>query len=69
MYAYEDFIEGKPIHPPPGSTPLNMPYGYVPPQRVGFCAVSGIDFAHFCLESVPDPVLEVRGSPVIQTLR
>ena len=37
MYAYEDFMEGKPIHPPPrGSTPLHKPYRYVPHQKVGF---------------------------------
>ena len=36
-------------------TPLDKPYRYVPPQRVGFLSrfgrKTGIDFAHFGLES------------------
>ena len=38
-----------------GGTPLYKPYRYVPPQWVGclccFCLKTGIDFAHFGLES------------------
>ena len=38
-----------------GRNHLNKPYRYVPPQRVGFLhrfgAKTGIDFAHFELES------------------
>ena len=38
-----------------GGTPLYKPYRYVPPQRVGFLRrfglKTGIDFAHFGLES------------------
>ena len=38
-----------------GGTPLYKPYRYVPPQRVGFLCPfglkTGIDFAHFGLES------------------
>ena len=41
--------------PPEGGTPLYKPYRYVPPQRVGFLRPfglkTGIDFAHFGLES------------------
>ena len=43
--------------PPPrvGSTPLYKPYRYVPPQRVRlfgpFWSETGVDFAHFDLES------------------
>ena len=40
---------------PPGGTPLYKPYKYVPSQRVGFLRPfglkTGIDFAHFGLES------------------
>ena len=42
-------------HSSPGGTPLYKPYGYVPPQRVGFLRRSGlktgIDFPHFGPES------------------
>ena len=34
-----------------GGTPLYKPCRYVPPQRVGFFLKTGIDFAHFGLES------------------
>ena len=38
-----------------GGTRLYKPYGYVPPQRVGFLLYGiwklGLDFAHFSLES------------------
>ena len=38
-----------------GDTPLYKPYSYVPPHRVGvlrrFGLKTGIDFAHFVLES------------------
>ena len=38
-----------------GGTPLNKPYKYVPPNRVGFLRLlglkTGIDFAHFGLQS------------------
>ena len=38
-----------------GGTPLYKPYRYVPPQRVGFRRCfgqkTGVDFAHFGLES------------------
>ena len=38
-----------------GGTPLCKPYRYVPPQRVWFLGLfglkTGIDFAHFGLES------------------
>ena len=36
-----------------GDTPLYKPCRYVPPQRVGFFLIlkTGIDFAHFGLES------------------
>ena len=38
-----------------GGTPLYKPYRYVPPHRVGFLRrlglKTGIDFAHFGLES------------------
>ena len=41
--------------PPPGGTPLYKPYKYVPRQWVGFLRLfglkTGIDFAHFGLES------------------
>ena len=41
--------------PPRGCTPLYKPYMYVLLQRVGvlrrFCLKTGIDFAHFGLES------------------
>ena len=41
--------------PYPGGTPFYKPYRYVPPQRVGFLRrfglKTGIDFAHFGLES------------------
>ena len=40
---------------PPGGTPLYKAYRYVPPQRVGlfgpFWSETGVDFAHFDLES------------------
>ena len=43
------FMEGKPIYLPRGDSPLNKPYKYVPPQRVGFLRrfglKTGIDFA------------------------
>ena len=39
----------------PGDSPLYKPFRYVPPQRVGFLRrfglKTGIDFAHFGLES------------------
>ena len=34
-----------------GGTPLYKPCRYVPPQRVGFFLKTGVDFAHFGLES------------------
>ena len=34
-----------------GGTPLYKPCRYVPTQRVGFFLKTGIDFAHFGLES------------------
>ena len=38
-----------------GGTPLYRPYRYVPPQREGilrrFGLITGIDFAHFSLET------------------
>ena len=43
------FMEGKPIYLPRRDSPLNKPYKYVPPQRVGFLRrfglKTGIDFA------------------------
>ena len=42
-------------YPGEGGTPLNKPYRYVPPHRVGFLRrfglKTGIHFAHFGLES------------------
>ena len=49
------FDSGNPPPPPPGGTPLYKPYRYVPPQMVGFWGrfglKTGVDFAHFDLES------------------
>ena len=49
------FMEGKPIYLPRGNSPLNKPYKYVPPQRVGFLHFFGLktgtDFARCGLAS------------------
>ena len=56
MYAYKYFFkEGKRIYLPQGDSPLNKPYKYVPPQRVGFLRrfglKTGTDFARCGLAS------------------
>ena len=49
------FMKGKRIYPPQGDSPLNKPFKYVPPQRVGFLRLfglkTGIDFARCGLAS------------------
>ena len=48
-------MEGKRIYLPQGDSPLNEPYKYVPPQRVGilrrFGLKTGTDFARCGLAS------------------
>ena len=48
-------MEGKRIYLPQGDSPLNEPYRYVPPQRVGFLRRFGVktvtDFARCGLAS------------------
>ena len=47
--------KGESSPPPRGGTPLYKPYRYEPPQRVWFLRrfglKTGVDFAHFDLES------------------
>ena len=57
IFAWLLFPRNHILRPPPpgGATLLYKPYRHVPPQRVGFLRrfglKTGIDFAHFGLES------------------